>query len=387
MSGNDNGAASSATIAPSVTSAPTEVTLELSPVPGLSVAPLTAGLQFTRIRPIGDGEGRHEVFLALDHQLNAELVYKRVPKTSFPSVDEFYAEARRLYASRHRHVVPIAYACEHTDCVYIVMPYFARGSVQAVLKARYLTAREIVRVGLDFLMGLHHAHVRGVLHFDVKPTNIFIDDSGAATLADFGQSRIADMAGFAAMPDMYAMHVPPEALSASHLTRLADVYQAGLTLYRMCIGHAAWERQVAPFGGQVTGPFCDALQHSKFPDRNAFPEHIPTRLRTLVQKALRIDPDKRWPTVLDLMNQLATVKDEAALDWRPCVEAHGGMSWLLMKEQSGKRIDLIPDATGVTWKVEVSRVGASPARLKSQCRPPSSEAVARSHVHTLLGVS
>ena len=66
----------------------------------------------------------------------------------------------------------------------------------------------------------------------------------------------------------------------------------------------------------MTGPFVDALRKGKFPDRGAFPEHVPTRLRTLVTKAIHTDPAKRWPTVLDLMNQLATV-EEPRLD---CLE-------------------------------------------------------------------
>lgn len=365
--------------------------LTLNAVPGLAHAPRVAGVQVTHLRDIGVGEGRHEVFLGLDHQINAELVFKRIRKEALASRDAFFAEARRLYESRHRHVVPIAYACEDAAPVYLAMPHFARGSLQALLEQRCLSTREIVRLGLDFRMGLHHAHVRGVLHFDVKPTNVFLDDAGAATLADFGQSRLADPGGLADTPPMYPRHVPPEAYTGTQLTRRADVYQAGLTLYRMCVGAAAWDAQAGPFGKHLSPPLHDAVLQGRFPDRNAFPEHIPTRLRTLVTKALRPDPDKRWPTVLDLMNQLATVSGGDDLDWRPQVDGSGGMSWELTSQRATKRVALGRNSSGTDWRVEVTRLGltpgAKPSRLKTECLGPASEAAARAHARKLLGVS
>jgi len=324
------------------------------------------------------------VFVGLDHQINAELVFKRIPKAALRSHDEFFAEGRRLHESRHRHVVPVTYAVEDTEFVYLAMPYFGRGSLQALLKTRCLTAREIVRLGLDFLMGLHHAHVRGVLHFDVKPTNVFVDDSGAALLADFGQSRLTDPLGTATAPPMYELHLPPEAFSHSRLTSASDIYQAGLTLYRMCVCASGWENQIKRAGTKLSSALGDSVAKGKFPDRHAFPEHIPTRLRTLITKAMNPDPDKRWPTVLDFMNQLCTV--DGALDWQPRPQDGGGMVWELSKQQSGKRVELLPDATGLKWRVEVSRFGANPARLKSECLSESSEVVARQHARQRLGV-
>src|SRR5260370_10456812 len=75
------------------------------------------------------------------------------------------------------------------------MAYYRGGTLQRVLDARYLTSREIVRYGIEFLCGLHHVHVRNLLHLDVKPKNVLLDDSDTATLADFGLCRQMDSTG------------------------------------------------------------------------------------------------------------------------------------------------------------------------------------------------
>ena len=360
-------------------------TISLTPVLGASPYTFAAGLQITPINQIGVGEGRHIVFLGRDHQLDADFVYKRIPKASMPSPAEFFAEARRLHESRHRHVVPVNYACETTDFVFVAMPHFSKGSLQSEMEKRMLTVREVVKLGLDFLMGLHHAHIRKVIHFDVKPNNIFLDNSDAAMLADFGQSRIADMDGFAATPRMYPMHVPPEADTSSHLTRSADIYQAGLTLYRMCVGEHAWRRQTAVYGDSLTSKFKDDLLRGRFPARAAFPEHIPTRLQNIIRRALKTKPEDRWNSVVDLMSALASLEN-GPLDWQAEETADGGMAWSFSPDSSEVRISLEHDGSG-KWSVEKNRVRPTQMRYRKDCLGQSSEPVARQHVRALLKVS
>src|SRR5688572_7248033 len=113
-------------------------------------------------------EGQNSrVFEALDRQLNAEIVVKKIPRAVFKDESEFFLEARRLYDARHPNVVHVSYAGLVGDHVIIAMPRY-RTSVQSLLVMRHLTVREIVRYGLDFLTGLHHVHVRKLVHFDVK---------------------------------------------------------------------------------------------------------------------------------------------------------------------------------------------------------------------------
>ncbi len=94
------------------------VSLRLTPVLGIGTLPEAAGMQFSLEAKLGGGQGRHAVHVGTDHQLNTRLAYKRIPKGIIALQPTFFREARLLHQSRHRHVVPIMYACEASDYVY-----------------------------------------------------------------------------------------------------------------------------------------------------------------------------------------------------------------------------------------------------------------------------
>jgi eukaryotic-like serine/threonine-protein kinase len=302
-----------------------------------------------------------EVFLVQDHQLEAQLVMKYVAKAVIPHSADYFAEARRLHDARHRHVVDVKYACSDDTHIYLAMPYYRGGTLHSLIETRFMTVREIVRYGLEFLSGLHHVHVKGLVHLDVKPTNILLDDADTASLADFGLSREVTGHGLAEMPVVYVPHMPPERLTAIQVAKSADVYQAGLTLYRMSVGHAEFDRQQNGFGPTLH----NAILAGTFPDRNQFLPHIPPRLRDVVATALAINPDDRPRTVLDLMNALARVDE--SLDWRyepasgpvPGGARSQAGTWSESgPDGAGRRVSLTPAAKG-GWTVHASRVAVS----------------------------
>lgn len=333
----------------------------LQVVPGFAPAPTLANITFTPGSRIGAGQGMNsEVYLAHDHQLDAQLVMKYVPKAKIPHAADYFAEARRLHDARHRHVVDLKYACSDETHIYLAMPYYRGGTLHTLIETRFLSVREIVRYGLEFLSGLHHVHVKGLIHLDVKPTNVLLDDADTAALADFGLSREVTGHGLAEMPLVYVPHMPPERLSAMEVAKSADVYQAGLTLYRMCVGHAEFERQQAALGPRLHHAILDGT----FPDRSRFLPHIPPRLRDVLNTALAVDPDARHKTVLDLMNAVARVDE--ALDWRyqpadaagTSIDASPAGTWTESNlDGTGRRVTLAVYAGGL--RVDAYRVAAS----------------------------
>lgn len=309
---------------------------------------MRAEIDFTCGTEIGAEGKNSRVFLATDHQLDAEIVVKRIERSSFKNEDEFFAEARRLYDARHAHVVPVKFACKTDDHVFIAMPFYSGGSVQALLKKRHVTVREIVRFGLHFLTGIHHIHTRGLIHFDVKPSNVLIDGSGKASLTDFGLSRYVDEYGLAEQDVMYVLHRPPEALLYDKLSPAADIYQAGLTLYRMATGAQALEAQ---WGTVDQAEALKRVIAGRLPDRRAmaYPAHIPSRLRTAIRKALEPDPEHRYGTVLELANALGAVDEW--LDWRYEAEEGGGLERWWCRSATHEKLITLRELSRTAYEV------------------------------------
>ena len=295
-------------------------------------------------------EGRNSrTFVAFDTQLNATLVAKRIPRADFTDEAEYFKEAQRLYDARHPNVVPVQYACRMPDEVCLVMPRYAT-SLQALLERENLTVREIVRYGLGFLSGLHHVHVRKLIHLDVKPSNILIDAADRAAIADFGLSRYVDRRGLADHDVMYRRHRVPESLTGSKVGAQADIYQAGLTLYRMTLGADVLDEQWAAFGVDEVGAF-KAVLRGELPDRSnqVFPAHVPNDLRRLIQKAMEVDPDDRFPTILDMISALGEVSE--FLDWRYEDDGAGLERWTKQVDEREYEVTL-EHTTPTEWKVK-----------------------------------
>lgn len=252
-----------------------------------------------------------DVFFADDPQLGDTLVIKQIARTHLDPAR--FEEAKRLYSVRHPHIVEILYSCSTETHVYLAMPRYA-GSLEAVLHQGPLTVRDVIRLGTNFLSGLYHVHTRGLVHFDVKPSNVLIAMSDSAALGDFGMCKPLDVHGLATPERVYDAHMPPEWLKSTSLSVACDVYQAGLTLYRMCTGTALWREQLNFFVANLGPSWPAAIATGQFPSRENLPPHIPRRLRDLIARAIHIDPDARYATVLDLLNDLAKV--DQYLDWQ-----------------------------------------------------------------------
>jgi serine/threonine protein kinase len=322
---------------------------------------VSAKLDFTLGDRIGAHEGRNSIVChAFDPQLAAKIVVKKVPKLDLANVSEYYSEARKVYDAKHPNVVDVLWACEDAEHIYLAMPLYSGGSLHSVAKASSLTNRNVIRFGLDFLQGLHHVHGRGLVHFDVKPSNILIDGSGKAALADFGISKHLSDKGLAKVDRLYFLHWPPEYLLSQELPQASDIYQAGLTLYRLLVGVDSLE-------DQATGKSLDKLraeiQAGEFPNRQAFPLHVPRSLIEAVKTALAVDPANRQETVLHLIASLAAV--EQNLDWA-FTSTNGGHAQTWQTTRDGQLRKIILTHDNPTWSVSSTKTNIQNRIAKRQ---------------------
>ncbi|GBR58336.1 serine/threonine protein kinase [Acetobacter senegalensis DSM 18889] len=310
-----------------------------------------AELSFELIKEIGQNGKNSKTFLVKDNQLNANIVSKQISKSSLKSPSEFFSESQALYASQHPNVVQIHYACYDNDYIYIAMPYYKNGSVKELIKNNQMTVRDIITIGAQSLSGLHNIHSKGLIHFDVKPDNILLSARKEALLSDFGLAKQMNYAGVAPQNRHYTPMIPPEAFETNTFDRTFDIYQMGLTLYRMCNGSGCFYDQLQQYyhnGKLDRAKFCDAVCNERFPDRHFFLEHIPTTLQKVIKKCLKSDPHQRYQSALDVVNAMAGI-DGNNLDWRFERQSDKKL-WTKNKEGTQYEFILTDDGNSICYK-------------------------------------
>lgn len=293
---------------------------------------ITTSIDLSKLEPLNKEGKNSSVYSYHDEQLGKDFIVKQISrKKAYEQygsdyLNNLFSESKILYSNKHPNIVEIQYASYDNENVYISMPKYKNGSLNALIGSRFLTVREIIKFSLEFLSGLHYVHTNDLIHFDIKPTNILIDDNGKAILTDFGLAKNANIYGVA-RPDMiYSAHRPPEHFTSAELTNKSDIYQAGITLYRLCNGNHIFRSQLEDSDNWIN----DVIK-GKLPDRKFYLPHIPLKLQKIINKAINVDPDKRYDTVLEMINQLSNINEN--LDWKYTVVNDNESIWSKLNEK------------------------------------------------------
>ena len=139
----------------------------------------------------------------------------------------------------------------------------------------YLTLHEVVRLGREILRGLEYLHGLDVIHNDIKPENVLIGPEGQGMLTDYGIAGISGRGAPIRASMFYKIHAAPEVIGQNLISVQSDIYQVGLTLFRMLVGIDALRRRFNDLGEQdyyraVSGPgLLKAVD---------FPAYVPSRV-------------------------------------------------------------------------------------------------------------
>lgn len=327
-----------------------------------------ADVEFQLDQEIG-AEGRNsQVFTARDPQLGADLVIKKIAKANMDA-PSYFAESTSVYASRHSNVVPIHYACQDAGHIYLAMPYYVNGSLKQLMATGFLTVRQIVVFATQFLSGLHHIHSQRLVHFDIKPDNILLSERGEALVADFGLAKSRAVNGLAEQDMHYGKMAPPEAFrQGGQFDHRYDIYQVGLTLFRMCVGDNEFYKQYSSHfvnGVLDRHLFSHAVLNRQFPDtsNDVFPEHIPDALIRVIRRCLQ-DVDQRYQSAIEVVNDLAGVDGEV-LDWKYSIDA-AGRHWVKKVDEMTYTLDIDPNKASTAKKI---KDGGQERRVNEYCLP------------------
>lgn len=294
------------------------------------------------IKPIGENEGLNsEVLLVRDRQLEEFLVLKKISKKSLinQNISDFFLEAQMLNECNHPNVMPIRYAGETDEYISFTMPYYSKGSLTSITKGKLLSIQKIIEYSLDFLNGILFIHIKGLLHLDIKPTNIMLNDSDRGVITDFGLAKYLDENGFSTQPRQYVKHRSPQSYKTVERTVLDDIYQSGLTLYRMCNGDENFHDQYQKLLDLGQDP-ADFVNRSIFPDRKEYLPHVPKKLMGIINKSLEVDTSKRYQSVLDLINEISTIQD--FINWEVTLGANR-YTWSHANDKMSYEVNLYLD--------------------------------------------
>jgi len=237
-----------------------------------------------------DAEGRR-VALKI---LRSELAQDRV------MVARFKREARLAHDLDTPHVVPILELGRSDGIEFLAMPYYAGGSL--ALRLRLLgpvSVDETVDLAAQLGRGLDALHARGVLHRDVKPSNVLLDGEGTAALADFGLARGPDSTRLTAEGQLLGTphYLAPELIEGGEASRESDVYALGCVLFECLVGEP-------PFAGRGAAEIGFAHLTEPPPDPRARRPELPEGAGHAVLSALEKDPRARPTTATALARLL-----------------------------------------------------------------------------------
>lgn len=224
---------------------------------------------------------------ARDERLDRDIAVKLLGAGADEAFRErFTDEARRAAAIGHPNVVAVFDEGRDGPDAYMVMEYVRGRTLRDVIAERgALPLREAARLVAQVAAALDAAHAAGVVHCDVKPANVIVDDTGLAKLADFGVARAARGPAERELIGT-ARYIAPERIEGKAPTPRSDVYSLGLVAYELIAGCPA-------YGGMETE---DLLRHrltSPAPSLRSARVGVPAEIDAVVARALARDPERR----------------------------------------------------------------------------------------------
>ncbi len=212
----------------------------------------------------------------------------------------FQREARAIAKLEHAHILPVYDYGEHESIPYLAMRYVEAGTLKELIARGPLALDEINRIVGQVGSALDYAHRLGVIHRDVKPGNVLIDDRGDTYLTDFGLARMMEASQHLTASGVGVgtpAYMSPEQSQGVKVDHRSDIYSLGVILYEMVTGRVPYEAET---------PMAVMLKHITDPlplPRTVAPD-VPEAVELVVLKALAKDPAHRYQTAGELVEAL-----------------------------------------------------------------------------------
>ena len=270
------------------------------------------GERYEIVKSIGEG-GMANVYLAKDTILDRKVAIKVLRgdlSNDEKFIRRFQREALSVSNLSHQNIVEVYDVGEEELQHYIVMEYIEGKTLKQLLQKRgSLTLTEVIDIMSQLTDGLAHAHDAYIIHRDIKPQNIMIEDNGLIKITDFGIAMALNSTQLTQTNSvMGSVHyLPPEQANGKGSTIKSDIYSLGILMYELLTGSV-------PFKGDNAVEI--ALKHlkEKIPSIRRQNPTIPQSVENIVLKAVAKNPKNRYDSVKDMHKDLVECLNEEHKD-------------------------------------------------------------------------
>ena len=285
-----------------------------------------------------------EVYRARDARLGRDVAIKILSAHLSSDPDgkaRFEREAKAISALSHPHICHLYDIGSHDGTDYLVMELLEGESLSDRLQKGPLPFKQALQYGIEIAQALETAHKNGIVHRDLKPGNVMLTKSGAKLL-DFGLAKPTQSAAPMASGSMATMSKPltvegsivgtfqymaPEQVQGQESDARSDLFALGAVLYEMLTGNRA-------FLGKSQISVMSAILEKDPEPVSAVQPLAPVALDHVIQRALAKDPDERWQTARDLMQELKWASEvgelpPSAISTASVKKTQAALPWLI----------------------------------------------------------
>ena len=262
-------------------------------------------LHYKIIEKLGQG-GMGVVYLAEDTKLDRKVAIKFLPTHISDNSEErlrFILEAKASAALNHKNIATV-YSIEEVDNsqseneLFIVMEYIKGVELSEKIKSGVIPFDESIKIATQIAEGLEAAHKEGIIHRDIKSSNIMISESGNVKIMDFGLAKIRGGLKITQAGTNFGTitYMSPEQAKGEEVDNRTDIWSFGVVLYEMFTGKI-------PFKGE----YDQAIIYSILNEKPKFVSEIDEGLKHIISKSLAKNRDERYQTAEEIAQDLRTI--------------------------------------------------------------------------------
>lgn len=295
------------------------------------------------LRKLGAG-GMGEVYLAEDVRLGRHVALKFLSASSTSDPErgaKFLKEAQAASALRSPHIAAIYDIGDHDGALFIAMEYVEGELVSQRIERGPLPVEQVIDLAVQAADGLGEAHAQGIVHCDVKSSNLIVNDRGVLKIFDFGIARITSPIRLSDTDSTEPMgsnepgagvfgtvsYMSPEQALGRAVDHRSDIFSLGVALYEMLTG-------ILPFKGPNPAATIDRILHHQPAAMARLNDSVPAELERIVLKCLQKDRERRYQSMAELSTDLRNLQGDS--DPGVTVEISSGTQRL---QKSRKTID------------------------------------------------